>query len=281
MNFFITGAAGQLGTALRQQYPEAKSADIQELDITSRDSVLKYDWKNIDCIINAAAYTNVDGAETPEGRIASWQVNAMAVGHLVEVATKFNITLVHVSTDYVFHGSQNPHTENEPLSPLSSYGASKAAGDLVLAQAPKYYLLRTSWLIGEGSNFVRTMLQLGQKGVDPIVVADQVGRPTFTAELVRGIDHLLSTKAPYGIYNITNSGDEVSWASLTREIFKEAGLDRKVNDTTTAEYFATKEGVAERPLNSTFDLAKIESTGFKPKDWRDDLKKYLKKELAK
>ncbi len=280
-NIFIVGAKGQLGTALREKYAGAKWADIDEMDITKKDSVLSYDWSGIQYILNAAAYTNVDGAETAEGRVAAWQVNAVAVGYLAQVARQQSITLVHISTDYVFDGQQIPHTEDEPFSPLSVYGASKAAGDVVIAQVPKHYLLRSSWVIGKGKNFVRTMLEVGKKGTDPTVVADQVGRPTFTTELVRTINHLLTTKAKYGTYNISNSGDPVSWAELTRQIFKIAGLPRTVADTITAEYYAGKEGIAPRPLNSTFNLSKIEATGFKPKDWREDLKDYISKELGK
>lgn len=277
---FIVGANGQLGTALKGRYPGAQSADIDELDITNAESVANYDWSKIKIILNAAAFTNVDGAETAEGRVAAWKVNATAVGYLVQAALKHDLTLVHISTDYVFDGSKAPHTEDEPLSPLSVYGQSKAAGDIAIGLAPKHYLLRTSWVIGEGPNFVRTMLGLGQKGVAPSVVADQVGRLTFTSELVRAIDHLLTSQAPYGTYNVSNGGEPASWADITREIFKEAGFDLTVTDTTTAEYYAGKEGIAPRPLQSAFDLTKIQAAGFTLTDWREDLSKYVAKEVA-
>jgi dTDP-4-dehydrorhamnose 3,5-epimerase len=192
---FIIGANGQLGTALRKQYPEARSADVSELDITNRQSVENFDWSGIEVILNAAAYTNVDGAETNEGRVAAWNVNASAVANLVKIAQEYNITLVHISSDYVFDGTVEPHTESEPFSPLSVYGASKAAGDLAVSLLEKHYILRTTWVIGEGKNFVRTMLELAKKGVSPTVVADQIGRLTFTDELVRAIDYLLTKKA--------------------------------------------------------------------------------------
>src|SRR5690606_35567350 len=107
-----------------------QSADIEELDLTNVESVINFDWSNIDAVINAAAYTNVDGAETAEGRVAAWQVNAKAVGNLVRAALDHNLTVVHISTDYVFDGTQSPHTETEPFSPLSVYGETKAAGDI-------------------------------------------------------------------------------------------------------------------------------------------------------
>ena len=278
---FIVGANGQLGTALRAQYPESKFADIDELDITNAESVEAFDWSGIDTILNAAAYTNVDGAETPEGRIASWKVNATAVGNLARVASKHDMTLLHISSDYVFDGTTEPHMEDEPFSPLSVYGASKAAGDIIVGMLDKHYILRTTWVIGEGKNFVRTMLGLAERAISPAVVSDQIGRLTFTSELVRAIDHLLTTNAPYGTYNATNDGPLASWAEITRQIFADAGYNElQVTDTTTAEYFAGKEGIAPRPLGSDMSLDKLHATGFVSIDWQNDLKAYIEKEHA-
>ncbi|MEX1995557.1 MAG: dTDP-4-dehydrorhamnose reductase [Candidatus Saccharimonadales bacterium] len=274
----ITGANGQLGLALQAKYPKAKKADIDELDITNQQSVDSYDWSDVRVIINAAAYTDVDGAETDAGKTAAWAVNDTGIGNLAKAATAHDITLVHISTDYVFDGTSGPHKEDEPPSPLGIYGKSKAAGDARAAKAPGHYIVRTSWLIGDGKNFVRTMLKLGQKGVSPTVVADQIGRPTFTQTLVKAIDFLLRNNPAYGIYNVSNEGEPVSWADFTRQIFKIADFDLKVTDTTTAEYFADKPDTAPRPLNSTLDLTKIESAGFKPRDWHEDLKDYIAKE---
>ncbi len=277
----IVGANGQLGQALHAQYPNAKKADIYELNITDRESVLGFDWTGIEVILNAAAFTNVDAAETEDGRLAAWEVNATAVGYLSEVARIYSMTLVHISTDYVFDGTKDLHTEDEALAPLSVYGASKAAGDLLIAQLEKYYILRTSWVIGEGNNFVRTMLRLAEKGVSPTVVADQIGRLTFTSELVRGIVHLLNEGAPFGTYNVTNEGTPTSWAEITRRIFKLSGHNElTVTDTSTTDYFAGKVGVALRPLQSTLNLAKIQATGFTSRDWEEDLKSYIEKELS-
>jgi dTDP-4-dehydrorhamnose 3,5-epimerase len=276
---FIVGANGQLGTALRAQYPGAQFADINELDITSAQSVDAFDWSGIDAILNAAAFTNVDGAETAEGRVAAWSVNASAVANLVHACQKHGMTLVHISSDYVFDGTKKPHTEEESFSPLGVYGQSKAAGDLIAATLEKHYILRATWVIGEGKNFVRTMLGLAEKGISPSVVADQVGRLTFTSELVRIIDHLLTTGAPYGTYNATNDGTPASWAEMTREIFADAGYNSlAVTDTTTAAYFAGKEGVAPRPLESEMDLQKLHATGFESRDWHDELRAYIAKE---
>lgn len=279
---FITGANGQLGTALRAKYPNAKYADIDNLDISDIESVENFDWSEIKIIINAAAYTNVDGAETAEGRKVAWAVNASAVSNLAKIASKNDILLVHISTEYVFDGSEKIHNEGEQYSPLSVYGSTKSAGDIAVSQISKFYILRITWLIGEGNNFVRTMINLAEKNISPVVVGDQVGRLTFTSELVRAINHLMITKADYGIYNLSNDGPSMSWADITRRIFSLLERnDLKVTDTTTEEYYKGKKNVALRPLQSTLNLSKIQATGFESNDWQNDLEQYIKKEMNK
>lgn len=277
----ITGANGQLGQALSQIYPDAIKTDSAELDITNEEAIKSFAWDDVSTIINTAAYTNVDGAETEEGKQAAEAVNYRAVGNLATVAAEKDILLIHISTEYVFDGTQGPHKEDEPPSPLSAYGKTKAAGDLQAAKANKHYIVRTSWVVGEGKNFVRTMLALGQKGVSPSVVSDQVGRPTFTSELAKAIKFLIDNKPEYGIYNVSNEGEVVSWADFTREIFKDAGFTLTVTDITTEEYFKDKPQAAKRPLNSVLDLSKIKSAGFTPRDWREDLRDYVKKEMSR
>ena len=275
---FIIGANGQLGQALQALYPGAAKADINELDITKKDSVLGYDWSKVEVILNAAAYTNVDGAETPEGAAAAWEVNDKAVGYLAQAAKENDLTLVHVSTDYVFDGTKEVHTEDEPVKPLGVYGQTKAAGDQKAALAPKHYIVRTSWVIGEGPNFARAIIGAAKTRDQLNVVADQFGRPTFTTELARIIDYLLKSKAPWGTYNASNSGDIVNWADFARAILQDAGSQTQVTNTTAAEYFAGKVA-AQRPKYSSFDLSKLEALGFKPRDWRLDLKDYINKEV--
>ena len=277
--FLIIGANGQLAKALQQQYPKARVVGSRELDISDQSAAGAFDWAGTEVILNAGAYTNVDGAETPEGREAAWNLNAVGAANLSRVSTENNLTLVHFSTDYVFDGSKHPHTESEHFTPLGVYGQSKAAGDIAVGLTPKHYILRTSWVIGDGKNFVRTMLGLGQKQISPTVVADQIGRLSFTSELARAVDHLLSKQSAYGVYNVSNSGEPASWANITRRIFELGGFkDLTVSDTTTAEYFAGKEDIAPRPLNSVFELAKLEATGFVFHDWQADLNEYIKKE---
>lgn len=278
----IVGANGQLGTALRRRFPAAIATDSDSLNITDGTAIQAFDWSKVDVVINAAAYTNVDGAEAPEGRETAWQVNAQAVGYLAQAASQHGLTLIHVSSEYVFDGTKSPHTEDEHFTPLGVYAQTKAAGDIAAATAAKHYILRTSWVIGEGKNFVRTMLMLAGKNISPTVVADQTGRLTFTETLVDAITQLLTTQAAYGTYNVSNGGEVVAWSEISRAIFKELGReDLTVTDTTTEEYFASKPNVAPRPLHSELDLSKISATGLQLRDWHEDLHAYIEQEQAK
>jgi dTDP-4-dehydrorhamnose reductase len=275
----IIGAYGQLGKALQARFPGARAVDRDQLDMTDWEMLSQQDWDSVDIILNAAAYTNVDGAETPEGRKLAWQINATGPGYLAKIAAEHNITLVHVSSEYVFDGTQVPHLETEPVTPLGVYAQTKAAGDIAVSIAPKYYVLRTSWLIGDGPNFVRTMLGLAAKDISPSVVNDQIGRLTFTHTLVDAIEHLVKTQAAYGIYNVSNDGQPAAWDAITREIFAQIGRDDlTVTGVTTKEYFKSKEGIAPRPLQSEMDLSKIKATGLAIKDWKEDLADYIAKE---
>ena len=276
MTIVILGAAGQLGRALAGLLPRATPLDRNRLDITDAVAVANYDWSGVTAVINAAGYTKVDAAETPQGGRIARAVNASAVGYLTEAAKHHGFDLVHVSSDYVFDGqSPRPYAENAPFAPLNVYGATKADGDKAAALTPKHYIVRTSWVIGDGPNFVRTMVNLGARGLSPTVVADQIGRPTFTTTLAAGIVHLLETPAPYGTYNLTNSGDLTTWADLAGEIFAQQGYNLAVMRQTTDEYYANKPEAAKRPLNSALDLSKIKATGFAPCEWHPVLKAYL------
>jgi dTDP-4-dehydrorhamnose reductase/dTDP-4-dehydrorhamnose 3,5-epimerase len=273
----ITGANGQLGRALRELYPDADYVGRDGLDISDETTLqTARRWRDYGIIVNAAAYTAVDTAETPEGRREAWATNARAVGNLARIATEYGITLVHVSSDYVFDGTVTPHTEGEPFSPLGVYAQSKAAGDIAAATAPRHYIARTSWVVGNGNNFVKTMAGLADRGIKPSVVDDQIGRLTFASTLAASIKHLIDSRAAYGTYNITNSGDTVSWAEIARTVYDSKGQSPDdVTPVHTAAYYAGKDGIAPRPLQSTMSLEKIEATGFKPTDWRDELKTYL------
>lgn len=278
----VVGGNGQLGRALRGEFAEASDVDFlhrDELDITAEDIANARRWRDYRVIINAAAYTAVDRAETPAGRSAAWSVNASAVAALAKVAVDNDLMLVHVSTDYVFDGTlERPYRETDPVTPLGVYGQSKAAGDLAVSVVPRHYIVRTSWVTGDGPNFVKTMADLATRGVDPRVVADQRGRLTSASDLARGIRHLLETGAPYGVYNLTGTGEPLSWAEVARAVFTLSGADpERVTPVTTNEYFASARGsVAPRPLNSVLDLTKIESTGFRPTPVLDLLEGYIR-----
>lgn len=278
----VTGGNGQLGTALRADFSDAEFTDYKELDITSPNLENERNWRQYEAIINAAAYTNVDNAETPEGREVSWKINAKAVANLGKIATKYGLTLIHISSDYVFDGTKDIHDENEDFSPLSVYGQTKAAGDIAASQVPKHYIVRTSWVVGNGKNFVKTMKELSKKDVKPTVVNDQIGRLTFTEDLSKAIKHLIDTEPPYGIYNMSGDGEPVSWSEIAQEVYKLSGKKATdISGVSTEEYYAGKTGIAPRPPKSTLDLSKMKSTGFKPTDWRVSLKEYLKKENNK
>jgi dTDP-4-dehydrorhamnose reductase len=262
----VTGCRGQLGRALLVDFPDADGVDLDELDLTDPAQLAAWPWQDYAVVLNAAGYTAVDAAETPEGRAAAWAANATVPGALARICADHRLTLVHYSTDYVFDGTRSPHTEDEPLTPLGVYAQSKAAGELAVAAAPHHYLLRTSWVIGEGHNFVRTMQRLAEDGVSPTVVGDQVGRLTFADELSRATRHLLDTGAAYGTYQVSNAGPSMSWAEIAAEVFARSGRSRDdVTPTTTEEYAVGRE-MAPRPLLSTLDLAKLKATGFEPRD---------------
>ena len=272
----IFGANGQLGKALQRTFPNATCLSREDFDISSKDTYSTFDWSKYDVLINSAAMTNVDGAETPEGRRDAWLLNATAVGYMAEAATEHELTLVHISSDYVFDGVQSIHTEDEDYTPLGVYGQSKAAGDIAASATPKHYIVRTSWVIGEGNNFVRTMYSLAERGIKPSVVDDQIGRMSFTDDIASAIAHILHTNTPHGIYNVSNDGDAVSWADIAKEVYTLQGSSADdVTPVTTDEYYTGKEEIAPRPLQSTLSLDKIKATGFSPSDWRHALKDYL------
>ncbi|MDR0788653.1 MAG: bifunctional dTDP-4-dehydrorhamnose 3,5-epimerase family protein/NAD(P)-dependent oxidoreductase, partial [Bifidobacteriaceae bacterium] len=308
-NILIVGSRGQLGSELLKTFPNATGVDFQELDITNKSAVDEFDTSKFDYIINAAAMTAVDKAETPEGNKLAWKLNVDGVKNLTAAAKKQDAIFFHISSDYVFDGTKTAHTEDEDFSPLSVYGVTKAAGDRVAETYNKHYILRTSWVIGrnpEANNFVKTMYNLAQKGVKPSVVDDQFGRLTFTSELARAIKHLIEfpltegkpgasetvpnekssdsklleneeTLGSYGTYNISNSGDIKSWAEFAADVYESAGKDRQdVTPVNTDTYFKDAEFFAPRPTNSDFDLTKIIKTGFEPADYKTEFIEYIK-----
>lgn len=299
----VTGSNGQLGRAVQALAEERGVAqwfdftDLSEFDFSDEAAYGKVDWPLYGAVINCGAYTAVDRAETPEGRVAAWKANATGPALLARACAEHGATLVHVSSDYVFDGTREIHDEEELPSPLSVYGQSKAAGDLAVAGCLRHYILRSSWVIGDGRNFVKTMKALSDRCTDlgddlseATVVDDQLGRPTFTKDMAAAIFHLLgyrkgdaepSEPALYGTYNCTGSGRVVSWAEIAREVFELSnGNGSRVRPVTTAEYYASAQGpIAPRPTHSVLDLSKLEAAGFRMPDWEERLCEYLGKSV--
>ena len=276
----VLGAGGQLGSAFAEAFPEADTRTRAELDLTDAEAVAAFGWHEYAVVLNAAAYTAVDAAETHEGRVAAWAANATGPATLARLSREHGFTLVHFSSEYVFDGTVDGHTEDEPFSPLGVYAQSKAAGDLAVGLAPRHYILRTSWVIGEGKNFVRTMQALAEKGVSPSVVDDQVGRLTFTDELVRATRHLIDSGADFGTYHVSNGGPAMSWREVAQAVFERSGRSAEdVSGTSTSAYaegvLAQGNPFAPRPLSSAMSLDKIRATGFEPEDALTALDRYL------
>ena len=284
----VTGCNGQLGHAVRALAEERgvvdafDFCDIDTFDMSDPAAYGKLDWSLYGTVINCGAYTAVDAAETPEGRRVAWAANATGPALLARACAEHGVTLVHISSDYVFDGTRELHDEGEAMSPLSVYGQSKAAGDIAVAGCPRHYIMRSSWVIGDGKNFVKTMCALSDKvaagDLERVtVVDDQLGRLTFTRDMAAAIFHVLDARAPYGTYDCTGSGAVRSWADIARACFEaKNGNGDKVVPVSTADYYASAEGpVAPRPHFSALDLSKLEGVGFHMPDWEQELKEYI------
>ena len=244
MRVLVIGCNGQLGSALMPVLARNRSLavlgiDYPDIDIADPHSIdLVFGGFDPDFVINCAAYTAVDDAETNED--AAMRINGLGPRYLADECRKSGTWMVHVSTDYVFDGSAtSPYAEDETPSPASAYGRTKLAGDQAVQELlpASHYLIRTAWLYGlQGSNFVKTMLRLEKERDTVSVVTDQVGQPTYAADLATQIGLLLDRHPAPGTYHGTNSG-EVSWFEFTREIFRLAGADPdRVLPTTSAEF---------------------------------------------
>ena len=284
----VTGCNGQLGRAVRALAEERgvvgafDFCDIDTFDMSDPAAYGELDWSLYGTVINCGAYTAVDRAETPEGRRIAWAANANGPALLARTCAEHGVTLVHISSDYVFDGTAEVHTEEEPFSPLSVYGQSKAAGDIAVAGCPRHYIMRSSWVVGEGKNFAKTMCMLSDKvaagDLERVtVVDDQLGRLTFTRDMAAAIFHVLDARAPYGTYDCTGSGAVRSWADIARACFEaKNGNGDKVVPVSTADYYASAEGpIAPRPHFSALDLSKLEGVGFHMPDWEEELTEYL------
>jgi len=272
MKILILGSCGMLGHELIEVFKgkhELTLWDRDEIDIADKDDVTKKIFDlNPDIVINAAAYTAVDDAES-NNEIA-YKVNGYAVGYLSSVCKEINSLLIHFSTDYVFDGqSKSGYDENyQAENPLNEYGKSKLLGEKMIADInPRYYLVRTSWLFGKsGKNFIETMIKLALEGKELKVVNDQIGSPTYAKDLALKIKELVESKRPYGIYHITNSGT-CSWYDFAKEIFKLANLNPGIRPVGTDQFPAP----AKRPGYSILINTKLPNL----RSWQEALKEYL------
>jgi dTDP-4-dehydrorhamnose reductase len=246
--------------------------DIDDIDITALESVMSVIGKHRpEVVINCAAYTDVDGCESNVEQAMA--VNGEGVGHLAMACRDIGARLVQISTDYVFDGGKSTsYVEDDAPCPLNMYGESKLAGEMNAAFCPDHLIVRTQWLYGvHGKNFVETMLRLGAEKDELKVVDDQIGSPTWTADLSQAIVALIDGGCQ-GIYHAANSG-YCSWHGFAQAIFEEAGLNVRVMPMTTTELNRP----ARRPLHSTLDCSKLAGdAGFHPQEWRTALRGYLK-----
>lgn len=272
MIIVVTGASGQLGTAIRRVFANEHiiATDRAELDITDREAVLRFvERERPDIIINCAAYNNVEKAGEEIG--AAFAVNAHGPFFLAEAAKAIDAVLVHVSTDYVFDGQKGEYTEEDTPNPVNVYGVSKLAGEmLVRAVWEKSIIVRTSWLFGPSTggsrNFVTTMLTAAKNNAEIRVVSDQVGCPTYAPDLADAIKGLCERQASAGIYHVINAG-ACSRYEFAKEIFATAGLSASVVPIATAESGTS----VRRPPSSVLRNTKLPML----RPWQNALQEYV------
>lgn len=294
MKVLVTGTSGQLGFDVMEELTrrgyEGIGADRSDteadfehvkLDITDRDRVLEV-VKEVkpDVIVHCAAWTNVDGAEDPEKLSVVRAVNVDGTRNLAEACKEVDAKFVYISTDYVFDGEgEKPwQPDDKNYAPINVYGQSKLDGELEVSKIlDKYFIVRIAWVFGRnGKNFIKTMIEVGKKHEVVKVVDDQIGTPTYTVDLARLLVDMIETDK-YGYYHATNEGGYISWADFAEEIYKDAGMDVKVEHVSTSEYekIAGKT-VARRPFNSRLDKSKLVDNGFEPlPTWQDATKRFI------
>lgn len=276
MTVFLTGATGQLGSVLAAELESCGHTVIaphhSELDICDRDAVCRaVSEANPDAVVNCAAYNFVDRAETDVDRCMS--LNTLAAAYLAEAASSAGAKFMHFSTDYVFDGSgTEPFDEDAGTAPLNIYGQSKADSEVVVRETlDRHFIVRVSWLYSlQGSNFVNTMLRLGENHKELRVVADQTGSPTYAPALAGPLADMLESEL-YGTYNLTSEGF-VTWYDFARAIFTRAGMDVNVVPVTSEEYGSR----AVRPKNSRLSKKKAYEAGFGPiGTWQEQLEEFF------
>ncbi|PKQ28945.1 MAG: dTDP-4-dehydrorhamnose reductase [Candidatus Anoxymicrobium japonicum] len=278
MKILLTGSNGQLGADFRRvagHEHEVVAHDL-DLDITDRRAVkARVSEVEPDIVVNAAAYTNVDAAESDE--LNAYNVNALGPWNLALACQAAGVPLLHVSTDFVFSGeSDTPYTEFDLPDPSGVYGKSKYAGELyVTGLLDRYYICRTSWLYGVGGgNFVKTMLTAGRERNEVKVVDDQEGAPTYSLDLARKLLEIIATGA-YGVYHLSNQGS-ITWRQFACDIFEIAGIDTPVLPITTREL----DRPAPRPRYSTMRGLALEMAGMAPmRPYREALEQFILEDI--
>lgn len=277
MRILVTGVGGQLGydvmKVLRQRKIDCLGADIENFDITDRAATIRFiEDFGPDAVIHCSAYTAVDRAEEDVDRCR--RVNVEGTRNIAEVCRRTGAKMVYISTDYVFPGSGDQFYEiDDPTGPASVYGKTKLEGEAVIKELlDRYFIVRVSWVFGKnGGNFVKTMLRLGRERDQVNVVSDQIGSPTYTADLAPFLCDLVQTEK-FGVYHATNEG-VCSWADFAAEIFRLGGCPAQVNPISSSEYPAK----AARPFNSRLSKKSLIEAGFAPlPSWQDALARYLK-----
>ena len=276
MKILVTGASGQLGYDVCEELKRRKvdyvGTSSKELDITDSAAVERtLQELRPDAVIHCAAYTKVDQAEDEPERC--WVVNAEGTKNLAVVCRKIHAKMLYISTDYVFPGKGEQFYEpTDPVGPINTYGRSKLAGELaVQSLLDRYFIVRISWVFGKnGDNFVKTMLRLAETRTELNVVCDQIGSPTYTADLAPLLCDMVQTEK-YGVYHATNEGI-CSWAEFAESIFELAEKAVTVHPIPTSEY-PTK---AERPLNSRMNKQRLKENGFSVMpQWHSALRRYI------
>lgn len=277
MKVLVTGVKGQLGydvvKDLEKRGHQPIGVDRDEMDLMDNEAIRTFIMNlKPEAIIHCAAYTAVDKAE--EEVETCYQINAEAVKVISECAKELDVKLIYISTDYVFDGTkEGEYVETDLPNPINVYGASKLKGEeYVQTLLEKYYIVRISWVFGvNGNNFIKTMRRLGSERDELNIINDQVGSPTYTADLARLLVDMMETDK-YGIYHATNE-ETCSWYEFANEIFKQSGIEVKTNPITTDQYPTA----AKRPMNSRMSKAKLKANGFNLlPTWQEALAHYLK-----
>lgn len=280
MRIFLTGAKGQLGTELVERFTttghELVAVDIDDVDLTARnDVVAAIAAAKPDAVVHPAAFTAVDRCETEPD--AAFSVNVLGTRHVAEAARRVGAPVTYVSTDYVFDGTKvGPYVEWDTPNPQSVYGRSKLAGERELD--PGSTIVRTSWVCGfHGANMVKTILRIAAEPGRLTFVNDQRGHPTFTADLARAIDDLVTQQRP-GLYHVTNQG-AVSWFEFAQEVLTAAGDDpSRVDPCATSDLAPPRP--APRPRNSVLDNAALRLSGMREmRDFREPLAELVRRIL--